>query len=199
MKRVFDILFSLSILIILTPLFLLIAAGIYLSSPGPILYRQFRLGQGGSIFSCLKFRSMYRNSEQKLEEILRLSPKLCKEWNEKQKLLDDPRVFGFGKFLRKTSLDELPQFWNVLKGELSVVGPRPYMVCQKSELGPHAPKILSIRPGVTGLWQISGRNQNSFQERILLDAQYVEKSTFSYDLQLIFKTIPALFYSHDAY
>ncbi|NGX55443.1 MAG: UDP-glucose:undecaprenyl-phosphate glucose-1-phosphate transferase [Chlamydiae bacterium] len=199
MKRVFDILFSLFALISLLPLFLLIAIGILFSSPGSVIFTQRRLGQGGKTFKCLKFRTMYFNAEKRLDEILQNNPKLRDEWREKQKLRVDPRVFSFGKFLRKTSLDELPQFWNVLKGDLSVVGPRPYMINQRSELGPHAYKILSIRPGITGLWQTSGRNDKTFHERIILDAKYVEKSSFWLDLQLIVKTLPVVFSSKDAF
>ncbi len=199
MKRVFDILFSLFALISLLPLFLLITIGILFSSPGRVIFTQRRLGQGGKTFKCLKFRTMYFNAEKRLDEILQDNPQLRDEWREKQKLRVDPRAFSFGKFLRKTSLDELPQFWNVLKGDLSVVGPRPYMINQRSELGPHAYKILSIRPGITGLWQTSGRNDKTFHERIILDAKYVEKSSFWLDLQLIVKTLPVVFSSKDAF
>ncbi len=199
MKRVFDILFSVFALIALLPLFLFIAIGILLSSRGGVIYTQRRLGQGGKTFNCLKFRSMYFNAEQRLDEILQNNPGLRAEWREKQKLKADPRTFSFGKFLRKTSLDELPQFWNVLKGDLSIVGPRPYMINQRGELGPHAFKILSIRPGITGLWQTSGRNDKTFHERIILDAEYVEKNSFWLDLQLIVKTLPVVFSSKDAF
>ncbi|NGX54337.1 MAG: UDP-glucose:undecaprenyl-phosphate glucose-1-phosphate transferase [Chlamydiae bacterium] len=199
MKRVFDILFSLFALITLLPLFLLISFGILLSSRGGVIYSQHRLGQGGKTFNCLKFRSMYLNAEKRLDEILQNNPGLRAEWREKQKLRADPRTFSFGEFLRKTSLDELPQFWNVLKGDLSIVGPRPYMINQRSELGPHAFKILSIRPGITGLWQTSGRNDKTFHERILLDAEYVAKNSFWLDLQLIAKTLPVVFSSKDAF
>ena len=199
MKRVFDILFSLFALISLLPLFLLITIGILFSSPGSVIFTQRRLGQGGKTFKCLKFRTMYCNAEKRLDEILQNNPRLRDEWREKQKLRVDPRAFSLGKFLRKTSLDELPQFWNVLKGDLSVVGPRPYMINERSELGPHDYKILSIRPGITGLWQTSGRNDKTFHERIILDAKYVEKSSFWLDLQLIVKTLPVVFSSKDAF
>lgn len=198
-KRLFDLIFSAIVLLFLSPLFILIALGIKCSSKGGIFFSQPRLGLTGKIFSCIKFRTMDEEAEAKLVLILRNNPQLKKEWEEKQKLSVDPRVFAFGRFLRKTSLDELPQFWNVLKGDLSVVGPRPYMINQRAQLGALAPKILSIRPGITGLWQTSGRSSTSFQKRILLDAEYVDKASFHFDLKLILKTLPALLSSANAY
>lgn len=198
LKRLFDILFSAFVLILLSPLLTLISLGILLSSQGSILYSQERLGRGGKKFKCLKFRTMHQNAEVKLRELLQ-DEKLQVEWREKQKLLEDPRVFPLGRFLRKTSLDELPQFWNVLRGELSVVGPRPYMIEQKEEIGLFAQKILSTRPGITGLWQTSGRSSTSFKQRISLDAEYIDKRSFGLDLLLIVKTIPRVFFPKDAY
>lgn len=198
-KRVFDICFSLAVLVLLFPLFVLIAVGIALSSPGSIFYRQERLGRGERRFKCWKFRSMHIDADRKLIELLSHDPLLKREWEISQKLKDDPRIFPLGKFLRKTSLDELPQFWNVLKGDLSVVGPRPYMIAQREELGELAHKILSVKPGVTGLWQTSGRNKIPFQGRIELDARYVDRRSFFFDLYLIGKTIPAVLMPKDAY
>lgn len=198
MKRLFDIFFALLALAAAFPLMLLIALGIRLSSSGPILYRQPRLGRNGRIFSCLKFRTMRVDAERQLSQLLCSNPILRLEWIKNQKLSHDPRVFPLGSFLRRTSLDELPQFWNILKGDLSVVGPRPYLVAQKSELGPQSFKILSVRPGLTGLWQTSGRSGTTFRQRIDLDAAYVEAKSFSLDLRLILKTIPAIFSTKNA-
>lgn len=192
-KRLFDIVFSLCALIFLSPLFILIWMGIRLSSKGNVLYSQERLGEGGHVFKCLKFRTMTEGAEGALEQLLNRYPRLKKEWELKQKLRKDPRVFPLGKWLRKFSLDELPQFWNVLKGDLSVVGPRPYMVNQLKELGPYAKKILSTRPGITGLWQTSGRSSTTFQQRLSLDSQYIDRQSFLFDVMLIAKTIPVIF------
>lgn len=197
-KRFFDIAFSLCILSLLFPLFLFIAIAIRLSSPGQAIYTQSRLGKGGSIFKCYKFRSMHRDADAFLEEILEKNPLKRAEWEQNQKLRSDPRVFAFGQFLRKTSLDELPQFWNVLKGDLSVVGPRPYMISQKKNMGRLSKKILSVRPGITGIWQTSGRSSTSFHERLALDAGYVDSTSFWNDLILILKTIPQVLFSKNA-
>lgn len=197
-KRCFDLLFSTLLLSLLMPFLFLIALGILLSSKGKIIYTQKRLGKEGRIFTCYKFRTMHENAEALLEELLK-DTQLKKEWEEKQKLSTDPRVFAFGKFLRKTSLDELPQFFNVLRGDLSIVGPRPYMQNQKIQMGLFAKKILSIHPGITGLWQTSGRNATSFKERIYLDALYVDLRTFFFDLQIIGKTVMAVLFPKDAY
>lgn len=200
-KRGFDILFSIFALSIGAPLFLLIAALIFITSPGKVIYSHERIGRGGKPFSCFKFRSMYPNADQRLKDILLKHPELKEEWEKTYKLKNDPRVTPFGLFLRKTSLDELPQFWNVLKGDLSVVGPRPVVkeevekfYCMK------AYKILSIRPGLTGPWQVSGRSDiDSYQRRIQLDEFYVDNQSLLLDLKLIGKTIPAMLSSKGAY
>ncbi len=199
LKRIFDIGFSIAILLLFSPLFLLIAVAIFICSPGKVLYTQMRLGIGGKPFKCYKFRTMRLDADLHLKEMLRTKPLLRSEWIQKQKLRVDPRVFLFGRLLRKTSLDELPQFWNAFKGDISVVGPRPYMVNQRRELGPLAYKILSVRPGITGLWQTSGRSNTTFQERVELDAHYVDGHCFRNDLWLILKTVPEIFLSKNAY
>jgi undecaprenyl-phosphate galactose phosphotransferase len=143
---------------------------------------------------------MYPDADARLEEILKSCPHRRAEWEAFHKLKDDPRITKIGAFLRKTSLDELPQFWNVLVGDLSVVGPRP--VVQKELLkhfGPKAGKILSIRPGLTGIWQVSGRSNTCYRERIRLDEHYVDHHSFIGDLKLIFKTVPQMIFSKGAY
>lgn len=199
LKRLFDISFSLFVLSLLSPLFFFIIIAIRLSSQGKAIYVQPRLGRGGVIFKCYKFRTMHIDAEVRLQELLFQDPQKRAEWERHQKLKNDPRVFRLGHFLRRTSLDELPQFWNVLKGDLSVVGPRPYMVSQLKDLAPFTQKILSVRPGITGLWQTSGRSLTTFQKRIVLDAEYVNKRSFWLDLGLILKTIPIMFFPKDAY
>ncbi len=200
-KRAFDILFSLLCLTIGFPLYLLIAVLIFITSDGSIIYSQIRVGRGGKLFRCYKFRTMYLDAEQRLQSILQNDPVLQREWSLYHKLKNDPRVTFFGKILRKTSLDELPQFWNVFKGDLSVVGPRPVVQQElNTHFGDKAYKILCMRPGLTGLWQVSGRSDiNCYQTRIKLDEYYIDNHSLQFDLKLIAKTIPVIFLSRGAY
>lgn len=199
-KRAFDVFFSLFVLIFASPLFITLFLLVKFSSKGPAVYSHERIGRGGKPFRCYKFRSMYSDADIRLEEILKSCPEKREEWEKFHKLKDDPRITKIGAFLRKTSLDELPQFWNVVIGDLSVVGPRPVV---KNEIIKHfgvkANKILSIRPGLTGIWQVSGRSNTSYQERIRLDEQYVDHHSFLGDLKLIFLTIPQMIFSKGAY
>lgn len=200
-KRGFDILFSLLCLTLGAPVYFLIALLILITSPGKLIYSQERIGRGGKTFRCYKFRSMYMNADQRLKDILAAHPHLQEEWKKNYKLKNDPRITPFGAFLRKTSLDELPQFWNVLKGDLSVVGPRPVV---KDEIIKYyhvkAYKILSIRPGLTGIWQVSGRSDiQSYETRIQMDEHYVDNHSFLLDIKLIAKTIPTMLFSKGAY
>lgn len=198
-KRLFDFFFSFTIIVFFTPLYLIIAIIIRLSSPGKAIYTQIRLGRGGKAFRCYKFRTMYLDADKRLTEILAHDPKRRIEWELSQKLRNDPRIFPFGRYLRKLSLDELPQFWNVLKGDLSVVGPRPYMVSQKKKIGSFVNKILVVRPGITGLWQTSGRSNTSFYHRIILDNEYINRRSFWLDCWLILKTIPQILFAKNAF
>lgn len=208
LKRIFDLFFSLLCLLMASPLLLLIAVILKVTSPGPIFYRSPRLGRGGKIIHCLKFRTMYLDAETRLYEILKTNSRLRQEWNAFQKLKNDPRVTPFGKFLRKNSLDELPQFLNVLFGDLSVVGPRPptllgppsqYLDEIRNLYGSSTSKILSIRPGITGVWQISGRSQIPFQERVKMEERYASEQNLWTDLVVIIKTIPAVLFSKGAF
>lgn len=192
-KRTFDILFSLFALIVGAPLFFFVALAVRLSSKGKIIYFHERIGRGGKPFRCYKFRTMYPNADQRLKEILNQDSDLKKEWELKRKLKNDPRITPIGAFLRKTSLDELPQFWNILVGDLSVVGPRPVVKAEVEKfMGLDAPKILSVRPGLTGIWQVSGRSNTTYKMRIEMDKQYIDSQSFLLDLKLIRDTIPAL-------
>jgi exopolysaccharide production protein ExoY len=153
-KRIFDVIFSSAAILFFLPLGVVIAAIIKATSPGPLFHKCKRVGQGGQPIECWKFRTMCQDAPQKLEQVLKENPLLRKEWETYYKLKDDPRIYLFGRFLRKTSMDELPQFWNVLRGDLSVVGPRP--VTEEEVLKyfrDKAMKILSVRPGLTGIWQ----------------------------------------------
>ncbi len=199
-KRIFDLSFSLLVLTLGSPIFLAIALAVFCCSPGKVIYSHKRIGRGGKPFRCYKFRSMYPNADQRLKTLLAADPVLKKEWEEKYKLTNDPRVTPLGKFLRKTSLDELPQFWNVLKGDLSIVGPRPVVEEEISKyFGQKAEKILSVRPGLTGLWQVFGRSDTSYGTRIMLDEKYVDTHSFKLDCLLILKTIPAMLSNRGAY
>jgi len=200
LKRLFDLAFSLIILVLGAPLFLLIALLVKLTSQGPAIFAHERIGRGGRRFRCYKFRTMHPNAEERLTQILENNPDMAREWESHYKLKNDPRVTWIGKFLRKTSLDELPQFWNVLMGDLSVVGPRPVTENElKQEIGPHARRFLTIRPGLTGPWQVSGRNDTSYHQRICFDIYYIRHRSFLWDLYLILLTIPAMITTRGAY
>lgn len=200
LKRIFDVLFSVAVLVFGLPVFCLIALAIRCTSRGNSVYSHERIGRGGKTFRCFKFRTMYTDADVKLRALLEKNPGLKREWDLTRKLKNDPRVTPLGRFLRKTSLDELPQFWNVLKGDLSIVGPRPVVKDEISEYyGPKASKILSVRPGITGLWQVSGRNDTTYMTRIRLDEEYIDNHSFILDLKLVLKTIPTMIFSRGAY
>lgn len=188
-KRLFDILFSLSVLILFAPVYLLLAFLIALSSSGPIFYVQERVGKNRKRFYCLKFRTMVENADDILLEIMENSPHLRQEFEDNFKLKQDPRITGIGRFLRMTSLDEFPQFWNVLKGDMSVVGPRPLVEEELPRYGSHINKILTIRPGITGLWQVSGRNDIPYPRRVQIDLYYANDKNLWMDMWILFKTI----------
>ncbi|HEY9891377.1 MAG TPA: sugar transferase [Candidatus Sericytochromatia bacterium] len=188
-KRLFDVMFSLSVLILFLPLYLLLVILIAISSPGPIFYVQERVGRNYKPFGCIKFRTMVENADELLLDIMEKSPHLREEFEDNFKLKQDPRLTWIGRFLRLTSLDESPQFWNVLKGDMSVVGPRPLVPEELPKYGRHMDKILTIRPGITGLWQVSGRNDIPYPHRVQIDVYYVNFRNFWLDVWLIVKTI----------
>lgn len=195
-KRILDITGSAILLVALSPLLLGIALAVKLSSPGPIIYRQTRIGRYGKEFPFYKFRSMYRDADERLATLL-------DKGNEKEgpifKMKDDPRITGVGRFLRKYSLDELPQLFNVLVGSMSLVGPRPPLPREVVQYDDRALGRLSVPPGITCLWQICGRSNTSFEEWVLLDEIYVEQMSFWLDLKIIFKTPTAVLRSDGAY
>jgi len=188
-KRVFDVVFSASVLVFLAPVYLLIALLIFVTSPGPVFFVQERVGKDGKLFGCIKFRTMVADADRVLAELLETSPQLCAEFEENFKLKNDPRITWIGRFLRWTSLDEFPQFWNVLKGDMSVVGPRPLVVEELPKYGRHIHKVLTIRPGITGVWQVSGRNDIPYEKRVKIDVYYVSARNFWFDLLVVLKTI----------
>ncbi len=188
-KRLFDVIFSLLILILFSPVYLLLGLLIALSSRGPIFYIQKRVGKNHKPFNCIKFRTMVTNADEVLLELMQTSPQLRQEFEDNFKLKQDPRITRIGRFLRLTSLDEFPQFWNVLKGDMSVVGPRPLVAEELPRYGCHIDKILTIRPGITGLWQVSGRNDIPYSRRVQIDLYYANFHNFWLDLWVIVKTV----------
>lgn len=199
-KRIFDVFFSLLILILASPFFLVCALVVKLSSPGAIFYAHPRVGCKGKPFGCLKFRTMYRDADAKLKPLLASDPNLMQEWKTYFKLKEDPRITPIGKFLRKTSLDELPQIWNVFKGDMSVVGPRPLTQDEVLHyVKERASTILSVRPGLTTLWITQGRNRLSLEERIELEAYYVANRSFWLDCKLIIQTALLMIFPKGAY
>ncbi len=188
-KRLFDVMFSLLVLVLFSPVYLILALLIALSSEGPIFYVQERVGKNYKPFNCIKFRTMVSNADEVLMQIMAKSPHLRQEFEANFKLKKDPRITKIGWFLRITSLDEFPQFWNVLLGDMSVVGPRPLVAEELPKYGCHIEQILTIRPGITGLWQVSGRNDIPYPRRVQIDLYYVKFNNFWLDLWIIVKTI----------
>lgn len=199
LKRAIDVTGAAVGLIVLSPLLLLIAMLIKLDSPGPVLFKHKRLGSGGKIIEIHKFRTMVVDAEKALEELFRQRPELRKEYERDFKLKDDPRITRLGRFLRKTSLDEFPQFINVIKGDLSLVGPRPIVPREIDKYGPYGRLLLRVPPGVTGLWQVGGRSDTDYEERIKLDMFYINNWSLWLDLTIILKTIPAVLAKRGAY
>lgn len=199
LKRSFDIVGSLAGLVLLSPLFLMVALLVKLSDNGPIFYGHKRIGRGGRIFSCLKFRTMVVDGERVLAAYLATNPEANAEWIATRKLRNDPRVTRVGQVLRKLSLDELPQILNILQGDMSLVGPRPVVRDELEIYGSAAVYYLKSRPGLTGLWQVSGRNDVSYDTRVAFDRHYVENWSMFQDIRIIFKTVPAVWMSRGSY
>ncbi|MEY4771656.1 MAG: hypothetical protein RLZZ346_911 [Cyanobacteriota bacterium] len=188
-KRAGDIGFSLLVLALGAPLLLLLAVLVKLSSKGSVFFCQRRIGRGYRGFGCLKFRTMRKDADRVLAQVLASDPELRAEFERDFKLKNDPRITPIGKFLRRSSLDELPQFINVLKGEMSVVGPRPIVWDELERYGRNMDQVLSVRPGLTGLWQVSGRNNLPYETRVKLDLFYARNRSFWLDLGIILRTI----------
>ncbi len=196
-KSILDKLISFSLIILTLPLLLLIALLIKLSSRGPIFYGQKRVGKNLKKFNCYKFRTMHPEADDILKNLLSKNKKLRKEFELNHKLKDDPRITTIGKILRKTSLDELPQFINVLKNEMSLVGPRPIVDSEKKKYGKFLKKVYSIKPGITGLWQVSGRNKLTYDKRVKLDFIYSSNFNFFMDTRIIIRTIGVILFPLD--
>ena len=196
-KTIFDLFFALIFLVVGSPIFISIALLVKLSSRGPIFFLQKRIGKNKKTFNCIKFRTMHPEAEDILENIMVNNEDLRKEFEENHKLKNDPRITNIGKFLRKTSLDEIPQFLNVIKMEMSIVGPRPIVKKEILKYGKSYKKVISIKPGITGLWQVSGRNNLSYKRRVILDCLYVDNMSPIIDLRIIIRTFGVIFFPND--
>jgi exopolysaccharide production protein ExoY len=198
-KRTFDVTSAGLALIVFSPIFLMIMALVKFTDKGPAFYGHSRIGHKGRTFKCLKFRTMAINGEEILRNHLRDNPEAEEEWRQTRKLRDDPRVTTVGRVLRKLSLDELPQLLNIIRGEMSVVGPRPVVDDELKVYDSFAIYYLQTRPGLTGLWQISGRNDVSYETRIAFDTHYVQNWSLFSDVSIILKTIPAVCLARGSY
>lgn len=199
LKRGFDVTAALMGLILISPLFLMLMLLVKLSDRGPIFYGHRRIGHNGKTFGCLKFRTMVVDGDRVLQAYLHANPRAMDEWRATRKLQNDPRVTLVGAVLRKLSLDELPQLINIIRGEMSVVGPRPVVEDELERYETSAIYYLQSRPGLTGLWQVSGRNDVSYESRVAFDTHYVKNWSLSSDMMIIAKTIPAVCLSRGSY
>ncbi|MDP9423665.1 MAG: sugar transferase [Pseudomonadota bacterium] len=195
--RLLDFSVAVAILLFLLPLMALCALAIRLSSRGPVIYRQARIGRGGREFTCFKFRTMIDCADQSIDSILVQDSCCREEWANRYKLLQDPRVTALGGFMRRYSLDELPQLFNVLKGEMSVVGPRPIVTDEIHKYGDRFTDYCSVNPGLTGLWQVSGRHALSYDQRVRLDAEYANAKSVRLDLLILWKTVPVVLFGQN--
>lgn len=187
-KAVFDRVFSVTLFILFLPLLLILYVVVYISSKGDPIYKQRRVGEGGRRFNIYKFRTMRVDADEMLEEILENDPAKKAEWEKEYKLKDDPRITSIGKFLRRTSLDELPQLFNVFQGKMSLVGPRPIIDAEIPKYGEYFDYFTAVKPGITGLWQVSGRNDIPYDERVRLDVWYVRNWSMELDIMILVKT-----------
>lgn len=198
-KRVFDASVALVCLVLLAPLFALVALAIWSIDGGSPFYGHRRLGRGRRSFDCLKFRSMRVDGDEVLARHLAANPSARLEWARSRKLKNDPRVTPIGQLLRKSSLDELPQLINILRGDMSLVGPRPIVEAEVEKYGEAAAAYFAVRPGLTGAWQVSGRSDTTYAERVRLDRHYVQSRSFAGDIMIIMRTIPAVFLVKGSY
>ena len=190
--RLFDLSIALVVLPLLLPLMLAVAFLVSAQDRGPIVFAHLRVGRGGRMFRCWKFRSMVVDAEARLQQVLDTSPAAREEWDRDHKLRDDPRITRLGRFLRSSSLDELPQFYNVLVGEMSIVGPRPIVRAEISRYGRRFDDYCRVRPGITGLWQVSGRNDTSYRRRVAIDSHYARGKSVVGDIAILARTVPAV-------
>lgn len=194
-KRIFDVVFASIGLLFVAPLLLIVGLLIRLQDGQKALYSQPRWGRNGQTFQCFKLRSMVPDAAERLEAVLASDPAAKLEWDLTQKLTNDPRITPLGKLIRATSIDELPQLLNIIRGDMSFVGPRPIPLYERSKYGEGFKVYCRVRPGLTGIWQISGRSNISYTERVEMDTKYVQTRTFMGDIGIMLKTVPAVLMS----
>ena len=197
--RGLDVIIATMALIFIAPLLIALAAAVFLQDGGAPLYRQNRIGRGGRVFKCLKFRSMVPNAQAKLDHLLATDASARLEWAVDHKLRNDPRVTPLGRFIRRTSLDEFPQLFNVIAGDMSLVGPRPIVEAETVRYGSYLRHYLTVRPGITGVWQVSGRNDVSYRRRVACDVLYARRRCFRNNLMIMIATVPAVLQSRGSY
>jgi len=198
-RRTADLVIATVAIVALAPLLLTTALIVWLQDGGPAFFGHRRVGEGGKTFKCWKFRSMVVNSQERLAEYLSANPAAAKEWAQYHKLKDDPRITALGRFLRKSSVDELPQLFNVLVGEMSIVGPRPIVDAECAKYRHYISEYYSVRPGITGLWQVCGRNDVSYRRRVAIDVTYVRERSLLLDFKILLMTVPAILTSKGTY
>ena len=191
-QRVFDLALTVPLLILAAPVLLFVGLCIYIEDGGPSCFVQYRLTRGGRVFGCLKFRSMSVDAEERLHDLLASDPQALAEWMQKQKLRQDPRITPIGRFLRKSSIDELPQLINVIIGDMSLVGPRPIVAAEAGRYGRRFAEYCSVRAGVTGLWQVRRQPDTSYRRRVAMDVVYVRSRSLLLDLRILAATLPSL-------
>jgi exopolysaccharide production protein ExoY len=198
-KRLIDIVLAASGIVLLAPLLIICFVATVVVSPGPALFRHRRVGFNGRYFDCLKFRTMVTDAEERLRALLESDPSAAAEWATNHKLRHDPRVTAIGEILRKSSLDELPQLFNVLRGEMSIVGPRPVTEEELIRYSSAKGAYLACRPGITGLWQVSGRSTTTYSKRVACDTFYAYRWSLALDAKIVIVTIPSLLFTDNAY
>ncbi len=197
LKRLMDITVAGLALGMGAPLFLVVALAVWCSSPGGLFYVQRRLGWNHKLFGCIKFRTMVQGADRQLRTTLKNSARLREDFHHRFKLKNDPRITPVGRMLRRTSLDELPQFLNILRGEMSLVGPRPIVRAEVERYGEAIDQVLSVRPGLTGLWQVSGRNNLTYAQRVALDLRYISRRSLLLDLAILWRTVGVVLFPKD--
>jgi exopolysaccharide production protein ExoY len=198
-KRTIDIVLALSGILLLAPLLIICFAATMLMSPGPVLFRHQRVGYNGKSFDCLKFRTMATDAPERLRRLLETDTAAAAEWATNRKLRNDPRITAIGSILRKSSLDELPQLFNVLRGDMSIVGPRPVIDEELERYSSSVGAYLACRPGITGLWQVSGRSSTTYYKRVACDTFYARNWSMALDIKIMIVTIPSLLASDSAF
>jgi lipopolysaccharide/colanic/teichoic acid biosynthesis glycosyltransferase len=197
--RLFDIVIAFTAILFTAPLLLVVYLAVKFYDGGPSLFGHLRIGRNGRYFKCLKFRSMVVDADERLARLLASDPAARAEWDRDHKLRSDPRITPLGDFLRRSSLDELPQLFNVLRGDMSIVGPRPIVAAEASRYGRRFSSYCTVRPGITGLWQVSGRSDVTYRRRVAMDSLYARRKSLGWDVWILFMTVPAVLLARGSY